>query len=96
MDTIERARRDETALTEARMLLGGDWVDAESGETKPAESFFETLARLVGVVNKLIDAFRSEKLWVQSAPSPWIRRQTLTCAAPGRNHRVTKRCFQAG
>jgi len=34
MDTIERTQ----ALTEARMLIGGDWVGAESGETLAVEN----------------------------------------------------------
>ncbi|MEO9189227.1 MAG: aldehyde dehydrogenase family protein [Acetobacteraceae bacterium] len=38
MDTIERAHRDETALTEARMLIGGAWVGAESGATLAVEN----------------------------------------------------------
>jgi acyl-CoA reductase-like NAD-dependent aldehyde dehydrogenase len=38
MDTIERTRSSESEITNARMLIGGAWVDAESGETLPVEN----------------------------------------------------------
>lgn len=38
MDTIERARPDSTTLTEAKMLINGEWVGAASGDTLPVEN----------------------------------------------------------
>ncbi|HET6185170.1 MAG TPA: aldehyde dehydrogenase family protein [Acetobacteraceae bacterium] len=38
MDTIERSRTTAGALEEARMLIGGEWVEAANGDTLPVEN----------------------------------------------------------
>ena len=37
MTAVERMRLDETALRQARMLIGGDWVGSASGEVLEVE-----------------------------------------------------------